>query len=94
MTLGPQVASPEITLGMEDAAVVVGLALLWRTDRSSAGRQSPAEVARVSRSLMHMILGFLGDVLEPVELRGKVSVPSEDGGGVTIKPSKSDSSFG
>ena len=43
---------------------------------------TPEEAARVLKSLTPMILCFLGDVLERVELQEKVSVPSEDESGV------------
>ena len=75
----------------EDAVPAI---VLWRTNWWSAGYRTPAEAARVLRSLTLTILGFFGDVLEPPELRGKASVPSEGGGGVTLtKPSKNCSSF-
>ena len=70
-------------------ALVVGPALLWRTDRSSAGYQSRTEAARVLKSLTYTILGFLGDEFEDAEPSIGALAAGGGGGDVTlIKSSK------
>ena len=69
---------------MGDVVLAAGPALLWRTNRSNAGYQSPHS------NQMYTILSLLGDMLVPVKLWVEAFMLSEGGGDSMLVESPKD----